>query len=423
MFATLRGLLASALAVSALVSLPAVPAFADGEVTISHYFTGDLGLTGLQQIFADFQKQTGITVKDSPIGHEDFKTGILVRAAGNQLPDVFSYWAGAKTQFIVDSKNLHPIDAMWKSAGLDQVIAKPIADGATIYDSHHYLIPFGYHYAGIFYNTKVLAKAGVTEMPKTWADFKALCEKLKAAGVTPIALGSKNRWPAQFWFDYLLLRTAGPAYRADLMSGKASYTDPQVETAMSMWKDLIDAGYFAPNANADDWTDAADKVARGDAAMTLMGTWITGYWNGNKLVPGKDYDFFEFPTVTDGVPRAALGPVDGLVIAANAKNMDGAEKLLTFMIANKDVQAKWASIQGALSANVNVDPASYNVVMQHALDVVKHADAFAFNYDLATPPPVSEVGLSMFAQFMDNPANYKALLEQTQSGAADAFKK
>ena len=86
--------------------------------------------------------------------------------------------------------------------------------------------------------------------------------------------------------------------------------------------------------------------------MTPMGTWIPGYWNGNKLVPGKDYDFFEFPAVTDGVPRAALGPVDGLVIAANAKNMDGAEKLLTFMIANKDVQAKWASIQGALSANV-----------------------------------------------------------------------
>lgn len=418
---TRRALMASALASGLLAALPLQQALADGEVTISHYFTGDLGLNGLKEIFAEFHKETGITVKDSPIGHEDFKTGILVRAAGGNLPDVFSYWAGAKTQFIVNSKSLHPIDDMWKAAGLDAIVAKSVADGATLYDGHRYLIPFGYHYAGIFYNKKVLQKAGITEMPKTWDEFKAMCDKLKAAGVTPIALGSKNRWPAQFWFDYLLLRTAGPDYRAKLMAGTASYTDPEVAQAMDLWKQLLDAGDFAKNPNAYDWTDAADQVQRGEAAMTLMGTWITGYWNTNKFTDA-DYDFFEFPTVKDGVARAAVGPVDGLVISANAKNMDGAEKLLTFMISKPDVQAKWASIQGALSANVNVDPKSYTPVMQHALDVVKNAQAFAFNYDLATPPPVAEVGLSMFAQFLDNPGDVKAMLDQTQSAAAAAFK-
>lgn len=422
MFAlTRRALLASALAVTAL-TLPATPAFADGELTISHYFTGDLGLNGIREILDQFQKESGITVKDSPIGHEDFKTGILVRAAGGNLPDVFSYWAGARTQFVVDAGNLHPIDGMWKSAGLDQLLAKSVADGATLYNGKHYLVPFGYHYAGMFYNKHVMEKAGITELPKTWDEFKAMCDKLKAAGITPIALGSKNRWPAQFWFDYMLLRTAGPDYRAKLMAGTASYTDPEVETAMSMWKELVDAGDFAANSNADDWTDAADKVSRGDAAMTLMGTWITGYWNSNKLVPGTDYDFFEFPTITDGVPHAALGPVDGFVISANTKNPEGAEKLLNFLVSNPDVQAKWAGIQGALSANLKVDPSKYSVVMQHALDVINHADAIAFNYDLATPPPVAEVGLSMFAEFMDKPADYKALLEKTQAGAADAFK-
>lgn len=414
-------LLASALAVTTALSA-AVPAHADGEVTISHYFTGDLGLNGIREILDQFQTESGITVKDSPIGHEDFKTGILVRAAGNNLPDVFSYWAGARTQFIVDAGNLHPIDEMWAAAGLDQVLAKSVADGATLYGGKRYLVPFGYHYAGMFYNVKVMEKAGITEMPKTWDEFKAMCDKLKAAGITPIALGSKNRWPAQFWFDYLLLRTAGPDYRAQLMNGTASYTDPQVEAAMALWKDLADAGDFAPNSNADDWTDAADKVTRGEAAMTLMGTWITGYWNSNKLTPGTDYDFFAFPTITDGVANAAVGPVDGLVIAGNAKNIEGAEKLLTFLASNPEVQAKWAGIQGALSANLNVDPKGYNVVMQHALDVINKADTIAFNYDLATPPPVAEVGLSMFAEFMDNPADYKALLQRTQAGAADAFK-
>lgn len=239
--------------------------------------------------------------------------------------------------------------------------------------------------------------------------------------MTPVALGSKNRWPAQFWFDYLILRTAGPDYRAKLMDGSASYNDEEVKAAMAMWKELVDKGYFVENANADTWTDASDKVARGDAAMTLMGTWITGYWNGIGLEPGGDYDFFEFPKVADGVPNAVVGPVDGLVVSANAANPEGAEKLLNFMISDADVQAKWAGIQGALSANVNVDPSAYTPVMLHALQAVAGADAFVFNYDLSTPPPVAEVGLSMFARFMDDPSKVDAVLDQAAEDAKKAF--
>lgn len=417
-----RTLLAAALVSSTVFGAATAFAQDGGEVTISHYFTGELGLNGIKEIFGEFQSETGIAVKDSPIGHEDFKTGILVRAAGKNLPDVFSYWAGARTQFVVDSDSLRPIDDMWNASGLDEVVAKSVADGATLYDGKRYLVPFGYHYAGVFYNTKVLADAGMTEAPKTWDEFLALCETLKAKGIAPIALGSKNRWPAQFWFDYLLLRTAGPDYRAKLMSGEASYADPEVKAAMGLWKELADKGYFVPNANAEDWTDASDKVARGDAAMTLMGTWITGYWNGIGLKPGEDYDFFEFPTVTDGVANAVVGPVDGLVVSANAANPEGAEKLLNFLISKPEVQAKWAGIQGALSANVNVDASSYTPVMQHALKAVDAADVFAFNYDLSTPPPVAEVGLSMFARFMDDPSQVDSILEQTAADAEKAFK-
>ena len=398
-------------------------AWADGgEVTISHYFTGELGLKAFNEQVAAFTAATGIVMKDSPVGHEDFKTDILVRAAGNSLPDVFSYWAGARVQFIVDSNALHSIDDMWAANNLDAVIAKPVADSATLYNGKRYLVPFNYHYAGMFYNVKVLADAGMTAAPKTWEEFAALCDALKAKGIAPIALGSKNRWPAQFWFDYLLLRTAGPDYRAKLMSGEAKYSDAEVAAALAMWKEMFDKGYFVENANADDWTDAADKVARGEAAMTLMGTWITGYWNGNGLVPGQDYDFFEFPKVKDGIANAAVGPVDGLVMAATAANVEGAGKFLAFMVSDTAVQAAWANAQGALSANVNVDPASYNVVMQKAAATVAAAEACAFNYDLATPPPVAEVGLSMFTRFIDDPTQAEAILAQVATDAEAAFK-
>ena len=415
-----RTLLSAALALATFGS--ATVALAEGEVTISHYFTGELGLKAFTEQTEKFTAATDIAMKDSPVGHEDFKTDILVRASGGSLPDVFSYWAGARVQFIADSSALTPIDDMWNSAGLDNVVAKSVADSATMYNGNRYLVPFNYHYSGMFYNTKVMADAGVTEFPTDWDGFLALCEKLKAAGVTPIALGSKNRWPAQFWFDYLLLRTAGPDYRAALMAGEASYDDAEVKAAMGMWKDLVDAGYFTENANADSWTDASDKVARGDAAMTLMGTWITGYWNGLGLEPGGDYDFFPFPAITAGVPTASVGPVDGLVVSAHGENPKGAKAFLEFMMSNTDVQAAWSKAQGALSANVNVDPSNYNSVMLKAFETVGASDAFAFNYDLATPPPVAEVGLSMFSEFMDDPSRVDAILAQVAGDAAAAFK-
>ena len=416
-----RGLLAAGAIVPALVL--GTSAFAQGgDVTISHYFTGEFGLKVFNEQVAKFEAATDYTLKNSPVGHEDFKTDILVRAAGDSLPDVFSYWAGARTQFVVDSGSLHPIDEMWSRDGLDGVVAKSVADSATLYNGKRYLVPFNYHYAGMFYNTTVLADAGVADMPATWDEFLALCEMLKGQGVTPIALGSKNRWPAQFWFDYLLLGTAGAHYRANLMNGSAAYDDAEVKAAMALWKDLADKGYFAPNANADGWTDASNKVAKGDAAMTLMGTWITGYWNGLGLEPGKDYDFFPFPSIAEGVPGAVVGPVDGLVVSNDGDNRAGAEAFLSFMMSNADVQASWTGAYGALSANVNVDPANYNDVMQRVSATVAAADVFAFNYDLATPPPVAEVGLSMFSRFMDDPSKVDDILAQVAKDAAQAFR-
>ncbi len=110
-------------------------------------------------------------------------------------------------------------------------------------------------------------------------------------------------------------------------------------------------------------------------------------------------------------------------MAKNAKNPENAQKLLTYMVSNADAQAKWANIQGALSANVNVSKSNYNAVMLKALDTIAAADSFAFNYDLSTPPPVAEVGLSMFAKFMDDPSKVDTILSETQESAAAAFKK
>ena len=387
-----------------------------GEVSVGHYYGSDLGQQGILDVNATFEAGEAVV---SPIEHEAFKDQILIALAGGEPPDIFSYWAGARTQSVYDNGHLQPITAAFDEADVWQSFPQALVD-AGIYGGEPHLLPFGFHYVAFFYNPHVMAEAGITEMPTTGEELFAAAEQIAATGVKPFALGSQFRWPAQFWFDFLILRTAGPDYRAKLMSGEASYEDPQVTQALELWKQLVDAGFFVDDANAYDWTDAADQVANGEAAMTLMGTWITGYWNGVGLEPVTDYDFFNFPVLDPAIENAALGPIDGWALSADAANPEGAMALLVHY-AQPDNQLKWALEQGALPPNANADTSQLNPVMAKALVEVGKADSYSFNYDLATPPPVAEVGLDMFQAFMDDPSSYPDLQASAQADATAAF--
>jgi multiple sugar transport system substrate-binding protein/raffinose/stachyose/melibiose transport system substrate-binding protein len=115
--------------------------------------------------------------------------------------------------------------------------------------------------------------------------------------------------------------------------------------------------------------------------------------------------------------------VDGWVLSDKAKHPDAAKELMSFLLTDPESQAIWAKGQGALAPNVNVDTSNYTSVMTKALDFVKAADTFAFNYDLATTPPMAEGGLDMFAKFMDDPSGYQNYLEETEAVAKEVFGK
>jgi multiple sugar transport system substrate-binding protein/raffinose/stachyose/melibiose transport system substrate-binding protein len=393
----------------------------DPRLSIFHYFNDTLGRKSIDEVIALFHdKYPDIEPLRNPMDHEAYKVAIPALLAGDNQPDVFSYWAGARTQFVVDSDYLQPIDDLWAQNGLDQLFPPGITDGAT-YNGQKYFIPIGYHYVAFFYNKKLFDAVGATP-PTTWNELKNVAEMFKKAGIPAFALGSRERWPAQFWFDYLILRTAGPEYRAELMAGQKSYTDPQVVRVMEMWKELIDANYFYPDANAYDWAEAADVVARGQAAMTLMGTWITGYYKGNlEFEPETNYDYFAFPAVDEGVVMTALGPIDGFVMAKGALHPNAARKFLAFL-ATPEPQVIWTLGQGALPPNIKVDPTVYDPLIRQVLKDVAEADTFAFNYDLATTPPMAEAGLNAFSEFMTQPDNYMNILQKTERTRLEVFK-
>jgi ABC-type glycerol-3-phosphate transport system substrate-binding protein len=390
-----------------------------GDFTLSHYF-GGFGGEFIDGIVDDFiAENPGLMHAASPVDHEQFKTSILVQLAGGNPPDTFSYWAGARIQFVVDGGRLQPIDDIWEANDMDSQFPQAVIDNAATYDMYKYAVPLTLHWVGMFYNTALFEEVGAM-VPSTWDELVDVAEKFKMAGKPAFALGSIEPWTAQFWFDMLLLRTAGNDYRQQLMSGEASYTDPEVVRAFGLWKELVDAGYFYPDANAYNWTEAANQVANGEAGMTLMGTWIGGHYAGNEMSPGEDYDYFSFPTIDEDVPRASLGPIDTFVVSADAPNPDAAKAFLVYLT-NPDVQWAFAEGAGNLAPSVLVDTSNYNDVVARIAAEIAADPVFAFNYDLATPPPVAEVGLASFSEFMANPGDYEAMLARVQEEAQAEF--
>ncbi len=383
------------------------------RISLLHYFSGSLS-GGIDSLVSSFNKANpGHLLIATPLDHESFKSSIGDTLKSGDPPDIYSYWAGAKTRDILPA--LQPIDDLWKDAGLDATFPSALVDSACRYDGAAYLLPITQHFVGFFYNKALFLKAGVTP-PADWASFLVACAKLKAKGIVPLALGADAQWPAQFWFDYILLRTAGSGFRERLMEGKASWTDAEVIRTFSLWHDLVAAGFFNDKPNENAWdSGAAVQVSDGKAAMTLMGTWIIGTWNG--LAPdwkdGRDYGVFPFPAIDPGVPACALGPVDGLVIPKAAKNPAGARKVLRYL-AEAAPQEAMSQGSGAMAPSLAVPPSSYSGIRNEIRAIIAAAPLWAFNYNLATPPERSAIGLALFSEFLGFPDRYRELLGQAE---------
>ena len=83
-----------------------------------------------------------------------------------------------------------------------------------------YGVPYNFGLVGFWYNKDLFAQAGITEPPATWEEFLADVQKLKDAGITPIALAGGDKWPAMFYWAYLALRAGGQeALDAAIASG------------------------------------------------------------------------------------------------------------------------------------------------------------------------------------------------------------
>lgn len=393
---------------------------AKSPVTLMHHISGAMEAV-IQKEADDFTQQSA---------QYELKAGVLNRAAfkfrtsdivqSEHPPDIYTYWAGARTA--AAAPWLLPLDEIWKQANLEETYAPNLVRALTQDNGRRYMIPLIQHHVAFFYNKKVFDANGL-KPPATWLEFLAVCEALKAKGIVPIALGNKNNWPAQFWFDLLLLRMQPYEFRQQLMAGKVRYDDPKVMGVFERWAELVQRGYFTPNSNDIRWEAAAESVYKGQAGMTLMGSWIIVHFQNKvpKWVGGKDFDFFRFPIIDAQVPVVDLGSVDGFVVPKKASNPEGAKQALAFF-STPQAQLRLSRSTGSFAPNRTVPKAFYSEMQSRLAQEHNQGYVYALHYDLATPPMVSSVGVAAMADFLAFPQAYPRILKELSRDVEAAFK-
>lgn len=330
-------------------------------------------------------------------------------------PDVTSWYPGNRMAPFTDAGLFQPVDDVWEANGFNETLAaiKP----TMTRDGKIWGVPYSYYQWGIYYRKDIFDLLKLEE-PKTWDELLAACGVMKENGVTPFTIGTKFLWTAAGVFDYINLRTNGYDVHNDLTGGKIKYTDERIVKTMENWKQLIDECGFVDNHASMSWQDALAPFANGDAAMYVMGNFaVDGMKNAG--LTEEQIDYFQFPEITPGLPRAEEAPADAFFIPANAKNVEDAKKFLAF-VARPDVQTQWNKTIGQLPINSEAEVGE-SKFLQEGFATVSTAAGIAQFYDRDAPAAMAKAGMEGFQQFMLDTSTMMDVLKRLDGVQAEVY--
>lgn len=345
-----------------------------------------------------------------------YKDTIKYALLGPNPPELFMTWAGYRTKYFVDNGFIEPLGL--SDADMSQF--NSYTRNSITYDNKVYALPWNQHIIPIVYNKKIFDKHGIG-FPRDFDETLKVCKILNDNNIVPFALGSKNKWPAQFWFDYLLLRTAGKDFRRRLLVGETPFNNPKVKHVFKIWKQLLDNECIGPENTENDFFSASKKVADGKAAMTLMGTWTGGTFVYEfQLKYGVDFDIAPFPTINKDIPGYLLSVQDVLVRTKNTNN----EKILPILryLSSADVQLMYSRASGSPAPNITISKDKYPKMQQKMLELTSRYPHDLTTFDLSTPPLMAEIAMTLFKQFLLDPDAIDQLLIDTDKKIVNAQK-
>jgi raffinose/stachyose/melibiose transport system substrate-binding protein len=292
-----------------------------------------------------------VQIQITVLENEAFKSKLTTVMQSGSPPDLFHSWGGGTMAEYAKAGLLRDISKFVKGTAFGNSMAPGVWQVYS-YNGKNYGAPFDMGAITFWYNKDLLAKAGYKSFPGDWDGFVAMVKKIKAAGITPIALGGGDKWPAMHMWSYIALRLGGGQLFQDTFSGKNAkgFEDPTFVKAGQMLADLAALKPFQDGFLGATYPDEAALVGNGQAAMELMGQWAPNVEkdsSSSKAGLGDKLGTAPFPSIKGGKGQLTdnIGGGNGYAVGKNAP--DAAVDFLKF-IANKENQIQQATTSGII---------------------------------------------------------------------------
>lgn len=271
------------------------------------------------------------------------------------------------------------------------------------YQGNYVAAPVNIHRVDwIWANPELLAKVGISAMPTTWDEFNADADKLKAAGITPLANGS-DPWQDLTLWDVVALGVGG----ADFYNKAIVQLDPDALTSDTMVK-VFDQmrkmrGYVDKGFSGRSWDLATRMVMNGEAAFQIMGDWAKGEFAAAGKVPGKDYLCAPAPDQGGYILNS-----DSFVFfkVSGEDNIEG-QKVLASLVMSPGFQETFNLAKGSIPArtDVKLDKFDSCAVKSHddlLASIANNTLVPSLSQEMAIPRSVRGEFLDLVTQFFNS---------------------
>lgn len=294
-----------------------------------------------------FTAETGIAVDVQFKGRTGIREGLEPALAAGTNIDLFDEdidrvnktWG----QYLLDLEDLVKASDYEKTANAGLIGAcREVGDGTLK------SIPYQPNVFAMFYNQDIFDEAGITEVPKTWAELDAACAKIKEAGYVPI---TDDDAYITCLFGYHMCRLVGYERTSEIVKN-GEWDDPAVLQTAQAFEDFAKKGYFSESITSNVWPAGQNmELAGGTAAMYLNGSWLP---NEVKDMAGDDFKWgcFSYPAVEggkDGIEASNYG-AQVFAINKNSKNAEAAFQLIQ-KITKGEYDAKLAEMSNGIPAD------------------------------------------------------------------------
>jgi raffinose/stachyose/melibiose transport system substrate-binding protein len=265
----------------------------------------------------------GTTIAIEVMAAEPYKGKLTTMLQSRDRPDLIYSWGGGVLHAQVEAGFLKDISADMKGAWAGTF--GPAAVEAMSYKGKVYGAPVQITVSGLWYNKALLAKANFDPARlSTWDGLLEAVKTLKAAGITPFAVGGADKWPLNQYWAQIALRVGGrQAFENAMNRTGPGFDGPDIVQTSQLYRQFVDLEPFQKGFLGDTGPQAAGQFGDGKAAMAVIGNWhyaLQKNQSAQKGQPDDNIGWMPFPTVSGGKgdPTDLLSGINGFLVTRDA---------------------------------------------------------------------------------------------------------